>query len=237
MKLEQSPLLGILGGMGPLATVDFLGKLTRSLPAQCDQDHLPWITASQPGMPDRSRAIQNNDDGPVPYLVKGVAHLAAQGVKLIAVPCSTSHFWFLQMQAASSVPIMHIADAAVEELLRDRVHYANPVAILATRGTIKANIYRQRLVAADVDLCELNEDDQIEVDAMIADIKGGKLDVARQRMDALQASLSMRGAKTMILGCTELPLAYDDSAALLAAIDVSAALAKACLRRLGYLEA
>ncbi len=235
MHAEQQPVLGILGGMGPLATVDFLGKLTRSLPAQHDQDHLPWITISQPGMPDRSRAIQNQDHGPRPYLLKGVAWLAAQGVQLIAIPCSTSHYWFESMQAASGVPILHIADATIEELTLDGRQAPGQVAVLATRGTIGSGIYSRRLQAAGLAQTGLDESQQMAVDRMIHDVKSGNLDSARGTMRELQGSLADSGATAVVLACTELPLAHDATAAGLPVIDVSLALAKASLRRLGYL--
>ena len=146
METQQQALLGILGGMGPLATVDFLGKLTRLTPAARDQDHLPWVTVSQPGIPDRSAAIKAGNDGPGPFLVKGAAWLATQGTKLIAIPCNTSHFWFEQMQAASSVPILHIADATIEELQRSEgpigaiAILVIPILVSAQHGTDAAGI-------------------------------------------------------------------------------------------------
>lgn len=237
MNPQQQALLGILGGMGPLATVDFLGKLTRSLPVSCDQEHLPWITISQPGMPDRSKAIQENNDGPLPYLTRGVAWLAAQGVELICIPCSTSHFWFERMQAASSVPILHIADATIEELRHGESRQTSPVAVLATRGTIRSGIYRQRLLAADFEVCELKETDQAMVDEVIRKVKIGDIESARLEMRTIEDLLSARGIETIILGCTELPLAHATNSAPVHGIDVTQALARACLRRLGYTPA
>lgn len=238
MQTQQQALLGILGGMGPLATVDFLGKLTRLTPATCDQDHLPWVTVSQPGIPDRSAAIKAGNDGPGPFLVKGAVWLANQGTQLIAIPCNTSHFWFDQMQAASSVPILHIADATIEELQRSESPIG-AIAILATRGTVQAGIYSKRLVAKGFDLAEITEDEQTVVDQIIKDVKGGQVGPARDSMRVLLQGLAGRGLKTAILGCTELPIAHivraGDPHSGVHAIDTSLALATASLRRLGYL--
>ncbi len=228
----QPPLLGILGGMGPLATVDFLGKLTRALPVGCDQEHLPWITLSQPGMPDRSRAIENGDDGPLPYLVQGVTYLAAQGVRLIAIPCSTSHYWFDRVQPVTQVPILHIADAAIEALRQRTDCGKGPIAVLATRGAIRSQIYERRILAAGFEVGRLAEVDQCVVDGVIHDVKAGKLDQASDDLQRLQATLKARSVATLILGCTELPLVYQGD---LPAIDVTLSLAEAALRRLGYL--
>ena len=238
MNTQQQALLGILGGMGPLATVDFLGKLIRLTPATRDQDHIPWITFNQPGIPDRSTAIKAGNDAPAPFLTQGVAWLAEQGTKLIAVPCNTSHFWYEQMQAASSVPILHIADATIEELQLSPIP-AGSVAILATRGTVQAGIYSKRLTSKGFALATVSEEDQCIVDQVIADVKAGQLGPARDAMRVLLQALNARGVNTVILGCTELPLAHmvrsGEAPGGLQAIDTSLALATVSLRRLGYL--
>lgn len=238
MDTQQQALLGILGGMGPLATVDFLGKLTRLTPAKCDQQHVPWITFSQPGIPDRSAAIQTGGNAPAPFLTKGVAWLAAQGAELIAIPCNTSHYWYEQMQQASSTPILHIADATIEEM-QLRTEPAGPVAILATRGTLQAGIYNNRLKSREFDVASIHADEQTTVDQIIRDVKAGEVGVARDTMRSLLLSLATRGVQTAILGCTELPIAHmvrvGDAPTGVHVIDTSMALASASLRRLGYL--
>ena len=240
MDTQQQALLGILGGMGPLATVDFLGKLTSLTPASCDQDHVPWVTISQPGVPDRSAAIKGGNDGPGSFLVKGSAWLAAQGVKLIAIPCNTSHYWHDRMQvSAGDVPILHIADAAIEELQRSSAP-AGLTAILATRGTVQAEIYSMRLSSKGFNLTSVSEDDQRVVDHVIRSVKGGEVDAGRKAMHQLIKSFAARRVKTVILGCTELPIAYEgidaDSAEVVQAVDTTLALATVSLRRLGYLK-
>ncbi len=238
MDTQQQALLGILGGMGPLATVDFLGKLTRLTPATCDQDHLPWLTVTQPGIPDRSAAIKAGNDGPSLFLTKGVAWLAAQGVKLIAIPCNTSHFWYEQMQAACDVPILHIADATIEELKLSQTPIGT-IAILAARGTVQAGIYSHRLTTEGFDLAMVSEDEQTVVDQIIKDVKGGQVGPACDAMRTLLQALVTRGVNTAILGCTELPIAHvvlaNDPPSGVQAIDTSLALATVSLRRLGYL--
>lgn len=237
MDTQQQALLGILGGMGPLATVDFLGKLISMTPVTCDQEHLPWITFNQPGIPDRSAAIMAGNDGPLPFLTQGAAWLAAQGVKLIAIPCNTSHFWYKQIQAASSVPILHIVDATTEELQRRK--RSGAIAILATRGTMQSDIYSSRLQTNGFDLIDIREDEQTLVDQIIKDVKRGQIDPAHDAMHVLLQALSMRGVKTAVLGCTELPIAHKKVNGELLndvqIIDTSLALATVSLRRLGYL--
>lgn len=237
MRMQQQPLLGILGGMGPLATVDFLDKLTRLTPARRDQDHMPWMTLSQPGMPDRSQAIRNGDDGPLPWLVDGVNWLAGQGAQLIVIPCNTSHYWYDRVQAACPVPIVHIADAALVELRAMLPQHAGPVAVLGTRGMIQAGIYDSRLAAAGYAMATLSDAEQAMVDKVIAAVKGGMVSIARDEMRELEGLLRKKGARLVILACTELPLAYEKRSDIaLPAIDSSLALAREALRRLGYLK-
>lgn len=233
--MEQQALFGIMGGMGPLATVDFLNKLTRLTPASCDQEHLPWLTISQPGIPDRSLAIQNNDDAPARFLTKGVAYLAERGVKLIAIPCNTSHYWYDQMQAVSSVPILHIADATIEELRLSGAEIGK-IAVLATRGTVKAGIYSKRLEPEGFDMVRLEAEEQAMVDAVIHGVKKGSLGDAQADMHKLLETLAMRGVKTVILGCTELPIAQQGLPTKMLMVDTSLSLAKVSLRRLGFLD-
>jgi aspartate racemase len=133
---------------------------------------LAWVTVSQPGIPDRSAAIKAGNDGPGPVLTKGAAWLAAQGTKLIAIPCNTSRFWFDRMQAASGVPILHIADATIEELQLGTAPIG-AIAILATCGTVQAGVYSKRLVAKGFDLVETTEKEQTVVNQIIKDVKGG----------------------------------------------------------------
>lgn len=237
--LRQAPLLGILGGMGPLATVDFLEKLTRQTRAQCDQDHVAWITVSQPGIPDRSAAIMAGNNGPWPYLVQGAAWLVAQGVQLIAVPCNTSHYWYGPMQSACPVPILHIAQATVEELHR-LPPAQGATAVLATRGTLHANIYGSRLAEQGFAVLPVSEQEQASVDAIIGHVKAGRIPAARSQLRALLAQLAARGVDTVILGCTELPIAQSnrsgDVPAGMRVVDTSLALASASLRHLTNLR-
>src|SRR3954471_9827880 len=113
---KQRPLLGVLGGMGPLATVDFLAKLIEETPAKGDPDHVPVIVYSVPQIPDRPGAILENTESPLPAMLEGVRHLKRGGATLIAIACNTAHFWYDAL-SAEGVPIAHIADATCDDLL------------------------------------------------------------------------------------------------------------------------
>jgi aspartate racemase len=229
----QAPVLGILGGLGPLATVDFLEKLTRLTPAGRDQGHVPWLTVSQPGTPDRSTAILAGEDAPREHLIRGVTFLAAQGVSLIAVPCNASHYWMPAMRAAVTVPILHIAEAAAAEL-RDMHGPGARVAVLGTRGTVAGGVYTEPLRAAEAHAVDLPETVQHGVDAAIEAVKGGRLDDGIEALGGVTGGLSGHAIDVAILACTELSVIWNRLADAPSAVDSSLALARTCLRTLGY---
>ncbi len=233
--LNQRPNLGVLGGMGPLATVNFLEKLARHSPAAPDQDPISWISVSPPAAPERSEANFPGTDEPLANLVQGARWLAGQGVELIAVPCNNSHFWHRRMQAACPVPILHIGEV-VAQALRRLAPSASPVAVLATRATLHAGVYGNALRAHGFTAAPLDEEDQAAVDAIIRDVRRERLEVARRAMRYLLKTLEAKGIARVVLGCTELPLALPEQPSDLPAgmqvVDSSLALARACIERL-----
>ncbi|MDB5821420.1 MAG: aspartate racemase [Herminiimonas sp.] len=128
-------LIGILGGMGPLATVDLLRKIIEQTPVQRDQDHVPVVVWSVPQVPDRQQALRGDGASPLPAMLEGIAALNRAGVTRIAIACNTAHYWFDQLRAASAAPIFHIADVTLDALyaldppraphLRDAVNATN----------------------------------------------------------------------------------------------------------------
>ena len=86
--------LGVLGGMGPAASAEFMVRLVAQTPAKRDQDHIPTILWSDTEVPDRSTSMRNGDNKPLPYLLLGIQGLVLAGCKLIVIPCNTAHLWF-----------------------------------------------------------------------------------------------------------------------------------------------
>ncbi|WP_246673047.1 MULTISPECIES: aspartate/glutamate racemase family protein [unclassified Mesorhizobium] len=110
--------LGVIGGLGPLASADFYFKLTRMTQAFRDNEHVPAVILSVPQLPDRTEAILAGHDGPLASLKAAVSTLNALGVACIAMPCNTAHHWYEQLAASSQARIIHIADAVVAETHR-----------------------------------------------------------------------------------------------------------------------
>ena len=118
MDITNDKVLGVLGGMGPLASAQFMLRLTLLTPATRDQEHIPAVLWSDPRVPDRTVGKLSGGADPLPWLLRGIAGLRRAGCGAIAIPCNTAHGWYDEMQAAAEVPILHIVDAAAAELPR-----------------------------------------------------------------------------------------------------------------------
>jgi aspartate racemase len=231
-------MLGIFGGMGPEATVDLFRRIVEATPAQRDQDHLPTLVFSYPQVPERTPAIRSGDRAPVPYLVEGVRLLDRAGASLIAIPCNTAHFWYDDMQAAVGIPIVHMIREAAA-VAAARLAGGRRVGLLATAGTLESGLYAKELERLGLEcLVPDAAQQEAEVTASIADIKARRERArSRERLARAAAALESRGAELILLGCTEIPLAFDPATTPLAVVDATQVLAEASLRRFGALGA
>lgn len=199
-------LIGILGGMGPLATVDFMERviaLTSSAGALLDQQHLPLLVVHLPHIPDRSEALLGNGESPLPALLRAIDMLNRNDVELIVIPCNSAHHWYEAMRAESRAPIIHIAEASVAALPAG----AQRVAVLATDGTFHSGLYQRMLSARGFDCVEPDTATQRHIDASIRDVKAGKIGASTEHLALALDWFVRRGAQAAVLGCTELPIA------------------------------
>lgn len=224
-------MLGVLGGMGPLATVDFLDKLVRQTRASCDQDHIPVIVASIPQIPDRSDALLRGSASPLPAMLASVDRLTNAGADLIVIPCNTAHVWYEEIAARAGVPVLHIVRAVLDEL-RECGLSGGVVGLLATTATVQAGIYQATLREAGLE-CRVPVDDT-QVMTGIRAVKAGELALARDLFAGLVRELLANGCDLVVLGCTEIPVALDGIVDLAAhTVDAGAALARAAIHRSG----
>ncbi|WP_206956186.1 aspartate/glutamate racemase family protein [Trinickia acidisoli] len=199
-------LIGILGGMGPLATVDFMERLialTCSAGASRDQQHLPLLVAHLPHIPDRSEALLGTGENPLPALLSGIDMLNRNEVELIVIPCNSAHHWYDAMRAKSRAPIIHIAEASVAALPPG----VRRVAALATGGTFHSGLYQRILAARGFESVEPDAATQRHIDACIREVKAGEIEASTGHLAAALDWLVDQGAQAAVLGCTELPLA------------------------------
>ena len=198
-------MIGVLGGMGPAATVDFLDKVVRLTPASRDQEHIPVIAASLPHVPDRSACILGTGPDPLPSLLRGIDLLNGVGVGVVVVPCNSSHHWYDELCAHSKAPVLHIAKACVERITQPT---GSRVLVLATRGALRSGFYQRALgnaglVAVEPDLDEL----QPLVDDCIRLVKSGELEKSGASLGRVLTATSHMSVSAVIMGCTEIPIA------------------------------
>jgi aspartate racemase len=139
-------VLGVLGGMGPLASAHFMVRLTQLTPAARDQDHIPTVLWSDPRVPDRTVAQPSGEADPLPWLLRGIEGLQRAGCGAIAIPCNTVHRWYDAMCSAAEVPILHIVDAAATEL-RQAGFTGGRCGVMATQAALEMRLYQDRLGA------------------------------------------------------------------------------------------
>jgi aspartate racemase len=232
MTDAQSPLLGVLGGMGPLASAQFMARLTLLTPAERDQDHIPTVLWSDPRVPDRTAAQRGTGPDPLPWLLRGIAGLEAAGCRVIAIPCNTAHGWFDAMARSTRLPILHIVDAAAAELARLGVD-GGRIGLMGTAATLAMRLYQQRLDARGFETVTPDEAEMARlVSPAIAEVKANRVAQAYEPLMEMAQRLVARGARAVVLGCTEIPLGMAAGPeAPFPVADTIDALARASIRR------
>ena len=202
----MSKRLGILGGMGPAASAEFVNRLVQQTPATCDQEHIPFVLWNEPRTPDRSTSMRDGNDHPLPYLKEGILSLKSVGCDYIVIPCNSAHYWYDEL-AKLDIPIIHIVDSVVDELQSLDI-LNQTIGVMGTQGTIEYGIYQHRLESQGWK-CIVPDSSEMDyfVQPAIDFIKAGKLVEANLLLVKVIDSLISRGAKSVVLGCTELPLA------------------------------
>ena len=205
--------LGILGGMGPAASNEFVTRLVAKTPATKDQDHIPFVLWSDSTIPDRSTSMLNGDDKPLPYLLAGIQGLKIAGCTTIVIPCNTAHFWFSHLEkiAAWNAKIIHIVDS-VADTLRDIKITSGKIGIIGTKATIEYGLYQYQLNKLGWE-CIAPTKEQMDtlVQPAIDLIKASNMDQAHEMLMTVIHSLISKGAKAVVLGCTEIPLSIREN--------------------------
>ena len=222
-------MLGVIGGMGPLATADFFRKLIDATPARNDDEHIPVLIHSVPQIPSRQAAILHAGPSPLPVLLAARDRLLAGGATVLAMPCNTAHYWYDGLVAGCNVPFIHIVDAVAELLPAE----ARELGIVATRATLRTRVFEQRLSLRGIVLTspdDLTYDRAVQ--PAIEAVKRGATREGGQLLEPVVAAALDRGAAAVVLACTELPIALDaiESPLRTRCIDSTDALARACVR-------
>jgi aspartate racemase len=224
-------MIGVLGGMGPLATVDFFNKVLEATPAKGDADHVPLLIQSDPRIAPRPAAILGDGRSPLPEMLAGRDRLIAAGAQALVMPCNTAHFWYPDLLKGCSVPFLSIVDASVKELAL-LAEAGSKIGIIATRATLTAQIFDLALVRLGYTVVLPNES---LMDTLVLPgidmVKAGEPLRGGQLIEQAVQKLLNNGARAVILACTETPLALDaiNSQLRSQCVDTTAALARCCV--------
>jgi len=203
-------VIGIIGGMGVESTADLYLRIVALTPVRVEQDHLHVIVDSNPAIPDRTRAILEGGESPLPELLKSVARLEAAGVDLIGMACNTAHYWHGDLEAAARVPVLNMVELAAADAAR-QTKPEEAVGVLATSGTIRSGLYEKALAKAGRKVVAPDEGDQARLMECIYGARGiklGHVEENRSRIEAIWGRLAKRGAAVAIAGCTEVMLPF-----------------------------
>ena len=203
-SISHHKIVGVIGGMGPAATVHFMGRVLDLTPATGDQDHLRLIVDNNSGVLDRNAAIAGSGPSPAPMLVAMARGLERAGAEMLVMPCNTAHAFAGAIVAASDLPFIDLIEAASDEAV---AHKAARVGVLAADGCLQAGLYQHALARRHVSPVFLEPRAQARFMGLIYAIKSGDRgpDV-RAGMKALAEELVGAGAQALIAGCTEVPL-------------------------------
>lgn len=195
-------ILGVIGGLGPLATAHFMERVVEMTDAKKEQDHVDMIVYNFPSIPDRTGYILgSNLKSPLPGLLNAARALERQGVGCIAIPCVTAHYFYLELQSAVSVPVLNALSETAALLKAAGVSRAG---IMATDGTIRARLLTRTLESAGICPVLPSEERQADVMHLIYENVKAEREVELDRFQAVRQELEKRGSEVIILGCTEL---------------------------------
>lgn len=202
--------LGILGGMGPDATVYMLARIIEQTDARTDQEQLETIVHSNPHIADRTAAILHNGPNPAPEMLRSARLLENAGADTIVIPCMTAHYFISEIQGKIGIPIVHAIEETANFIKRQHTAAAT-VAIMASSGTISSGLFQKALEERGLGTLVLGEQSQNELvmEAIYGErgIKAGNRD---EEVLALLVKAANRlvdsGADVIIAGCTEIPL-------------------------------
>ena len=197
-------VLGVIGGMGPLATQVFYKRLIDRTEAACDQEHIDMIILSHASMPDRTAAIRAGDTEAVfAKLLADARALEKNGAGVIAIPCNTSHYFWQDLQAQVGVPIIHMVRRTVE-YIREKNPDIMKIGVLATDGTVYSGIYARECTRLGLECIAPPADIQkLVMDIIYNQVKKG-LDGSIEDFSIIDAFLKESGCQAAVLACTEL---------------------------------
>lgn len=223
------PTVGIIGGMGPEATLDLFQKIIAHTPANRDQDHLHVLVDNDPSIPDRTAFLLGEGPSPLPQLLKAANRLVDAGAKVLCMPCNTAHYFIDELRAEVPVPIISIIESCQEDLQCLEIPVKR-VGLLATRGTYRGRVYHRILEQSGMNVLPVDDLLQAKLMDVIYSVKSGKRAAVRSLFAECIDHMTMAQADVIVAGCTEIPLMLGDTSISVPVIDPTLALARSVVR-------
>ena len=196
--------IGVIGGMGPAATIDLLGKIYASSSAVYDQQHVRVLVDIDPSIPDRTEAVLSNQyQGIVAHLLRNAKGLVDQGADILAMPCNTAHAFIGNLEQELPVPFVNIVNVTVENILSSG---PGTIGLMATDGTLAAQLYINQLEAQGLRVVTPDSSHQAALMRAIYSFKGGETVFSTETVIHIYRMLVSLGADRVIAACTELPI-------------------------------
>ena len=228
-------IIGILGGMGPEATIDLFTKIVKGTKAGKDQDHLRILIDNNPKIPDRTLAIQGKGPSPLPQLVRSAKILEKAGADFVIIPCVTAHYYYKSIQKKIKAPILHLVEITIQHITTRSKRFSK-VGLLATTGTIQTRLFQKAFSHTGLKL--ILPSPQIQKRWVMEAIYGKEGikamgPSAKSKHLIFQASnrLIRQGAQAIIAGCTEVPLVMKKGDLTVPVIDPISLLAQAAIEK------
>ncbi|MEM9690392.1 MAG: amino acid racemase [Pseudomonadota bacterium] len=224
---KHTQTVGVIGGMGPAATLEFAQTVMAMTGAVSDEQHIPMLIDNDTHIPNRQAAILGDGPSPGPAIAQSGQRLQAAGADFLVMPCNTAHAFIEELLAAVSVPFVSILDVSV-----DACRDYPTVGVLSTRGCLEFGGYQQALTAEGVQVVTPEDDEVHLLSELVVQIKSGDID--REVRDAMTAhfnALHDRGCDVVLSACTEIPLVLDATALPCPLICSTRELAKATVSR------
>jgi len=229
--------IGILGGMGPKATIYLFDCIVRLTKAEKDKDHIPIIVFNNPKIPDRTAAILHGGPSPLPLLIEGARFLEEAGADFIVMPCMTAHYFYPEIIKHITIPFLH----ALEETalhIEKRLPSLKKIGLLSTTGTSETRIFQDQMEKKGIEIVIPDHDYRLQVMAAIygeKGIKAGFSEPPKKILLDVAAHLSEeKGSQAVIAGCTEIPLVLQPKDISIPLIDPLQIIAVRAIEEAGY---
>lgn len=228
-------VIGILGGMGPEATIDLFTKIVKGTKVRRDQDHLRILIDNNPKIPDRTKAIEKRGPSPLSHLTRSAKLLENAGADFIVIPCVTAHYYYESLRKKIHIPILHLVDETVKYTLT-RLKGIRQIGLIATTGTVRTGLFQRAFEKTGTTLVLPAPDIQkkyvMEAIYGEAGVKAiGPSPRTKELIIEASQSLIDRGAQAILAGCTEIPLVLKEGDLPVPVIDPQTILARAAIRR------